>query len=58
MCQANCKDCNERYPGCHDNCISYQEFKAKRKLENEKAREIKCNSVGWDGYHKIKDKYC
>lgn len=58
MYKANCKDCNERYLGCHDNCITYQQFKAEKKLENEKAREIKGNSAGWDGYHKIKNKYC
>lgn len=25
-----CKDCEKRYPGCHDKCQTYQEWKTDR----------------------------
>ena len=26
--KSNCKDCDKRYPGCHDHCESYLKAKA------------------------------
>lgn len=52
MIQTSCKDCKKRIPGCHDECDNYKDFKAQKKLENDNARKYRCNSIGWDGYHK------
>lgn len=27
-----CKDCTKRYPGCHDKCAGYLDFKKEREL--------------------------
>lgn len=37
-----CKDCQDRYPGCHDHCATYKEDKAahdKRRYEERLKRE-------------------
>ena len=37
-----CKDCTDRYPGCHDHCEKYKEDKAahdKRRYEERLQRE-------------------
>lgn len=54
MKKSTCKDCNERYLGCHDSCEKYQAFKAQCRSVNNKEREDRCNSIGWDGYMKVK----
>lgn len=36
-----CKDCNERYPACHDYCERYFEAQEKWRALNEKIRAIK-----------------
>ena len=41
MDKCTCKDCGDRYVGCHDQCEKYRMFKANRKLENEKKREYR-----------------
>lgn len=41
MVQASCKNCEERYIGCHDQCEKYRMFKVNRKAENEKKREYR-----------------
>lgn len=46
-----CKDCEKRYLGCHDSCEDFKDFKKQKKLINEREREHKGNSAGWDGYH-------
>lgn len=33
-----CKNCDRRYPGCHDNCEDYQQEKHERDVLNEKIR--------------------
>jgi len=43
MEHAPCKDCSERYFGCHGKCQKYQEFRAKRNKEleeNIKTRQL------------------
>ena len=35
MLKAPCKDCTERYLGCHDHCEKYKEFDVVRKRLNE-----------------------
>lgn len=46
-----CKDCPDRYPGCHDKCEKYQKEKAvwdKMKAKAEENRELEayvCNSI-------------
>lgn len=32
---APCKDCADRYPGCHDRCSGYQSWKAENDLALE-----------------------
>lgn len=54
MKNSTCKDCNERYLGCHDSCEKYQAYKEQCRSVNNKEREDRCNSVGWDGYMKVK----
>lgn len=41
MDKCTCKDCGDRYVGCHDQCEKYRMFKANRKAENEKKREYR-----------------
>lgn len=35
MSYTSCKDCQERYPGCHSKCKKYQEFRKARDAEIE-----------------------
>ena len=40
----SCKDCENRFPGCHDRCEKYQREKAEheqRKEQERQARKIK-----------------
>lgn len=34
-----CKVCEERYPGCHDKCEKYKEWKANLEKVNEERRK-------------------
>ena len=34
-----CKDCNDRYPGCHDKCPGYAEWKSKIKKVNDERKK-------------------
>lgn len=34
-----CKDCQSRYPGCHDKCEKYQEEKKKYEEAKEQLRQ-------------------
>ena len=36
---APCKDCTDRYQGCHDKCNGYAEWKAKLEKVNEERRK-------------------
>ena len=38
MLKYQCKDCNKRYPGCHDKCEAYQDVH-KKQQEIYKARK-------------------
>lgn len=38
-----CKDCKERYLGCHDRCPRYKEFKAK--IANIKSEMSKVHDI-------------
>ena len=38
MLKYPCKDCNKRYPGCHDKCEAYQDIH-KKQQEIYKARK-------------------
>lgn len=38
---AGCKDCTDRYPGCHDKCVVYREYKKALEEEKRKISEIK-----------------
>ena len=47
----NCKDCERRYPGCHDHCEQYQAAKAineQRKYEENLQRQ-----AGMYTYHHV-----
>lgn len=34
-----CKGCPDRYPGCHDHCDKYQEWKAKYQEGKERSQK-------------------
>ena len=34
-----CKDCTDRYPGCHDKCSGYADWKSKLENVNEERRK-------------------
>ena len=38
---APCKDCKDRYLGCHDKCDRYKEFKSRKTALNEVIRKAK-----------------
>ena len=40
-----CKGCAERYPGCHDKCGKYKEWKANLEKVNEKRRKYNQRSA-------------
>jgi hypothetical protein len=54
LSESSCKNCKDRYLGCHDKCEKYQKFKEERIRISQIAREHKGNSAGWDGYNKSK----
>ena len=33
-----CKDCKDRYIGCHDRCEKYQQFKKENEIKREQQR--------------------
>lgn len=37
--KSNCINCNERHPGCHDHCQSYQDARKAHEEMKEKKRE-------------------
>ena len=34
-----CKDCHDRYPGCHGKCSNYADWKSKLEKVNEERRK-------------------
>ena len=40
-----CKDCKDRYIGCHDKCVLYAEWKAE--IERVKEEKRKYNKMLW-----------
>lgn len=47
MLKAPCKNCNDRYLACHDNCEKYKEFNAERKRVQELASKQKQTSYDY-----------
>lgn len=45
---SNCLNCNKRYPGCHDSCSNYAEFKQQKIEINTKHRQF-MDGFGYDG---------
>lgn len=41
MVTAPCKDCKDRFVGCHSSCDKYKEFRINLDEEREKTREEK-----------------
>lgn len=46
-----CKDCQERFPACHDVCVTYLKAKAEWQERQELIREAKKKAKLMDGYH-------
>ena len=42
-----CKDCSERYLGCHDRCPKYASFKMKNKEIEKKRKEYYRPYIGY-----------
>lgn len=36
---APCRNCSERYVGCHDECVKYLDFKQEIEIQNQRRRE-------------------
>lgn len=36
----NCKNCTERYPGCHDRCERYQSAVKERNAQRQKLKKM------------------
>lgn len=54
----SCKDCKDRFPGCHGTCETYKQQRAeldKRKAEAKKKRDIEVglNNYFYDSMNKI-----
>lgn len=47
--QAPCKDCDERYLGCHDRCEKYKEFSDKVLEWNKQLNSIKYTEAYFEG---------
>ena len=41
MIKSPCKDCKDRFVGCHSHCEKYKKFRSEWQNENEKIRENK-----------------
>lgn len=53
-----CKDCVDRYPGCHSHCEKYKSWKAEWDSFKEKERKRKeQDEVGWQSTYSPKRKY-
>ena len=56
MTNATCKDCPERYPGCHDRCERFQEWRKTHAAElrytnaNHAAERIGRNDFNKEGW--------
>lgn len=52
--KSKCKDCERRYPGCHDHCEDYQKAKKARNETSDWLREINKSLVADPNiyYHK------
>lgn len=54
----SCKDCKDRFPGCHGTCETYKQEKAefdrkKEELRKRKDIEAGLNQHFYDSFHKI-----
>lgn len=56
-----CKNCEKRYPGCHDKCCDYQEARKKQdevlKAIKEKSDVVDCEHYRKNRMHRIRNKY-
>ena len=58
MLKAPCKNCNDRYLGCHDHCEKYGEFDAERKRIHDlvtKQKQTTYDYYGVRNYHVRKE---
>ena len=46
-----CRECTERFLGCHDVCATYLKAKAERMDELEQIRQIKLKDKPYEEYH-------
>lgn len=44
---APCKDCPDRYPGCHSKCERYLELRARLDARNEQRRKARESYIDW-----------
>lgn len=49
-----CKECKQRYPGCHDKCDTYKSAVAERKEKLDKAKQQKSVESEWLGFYSTK----
>lgn len=52
MASAPCKDCQDRFSGCHSSCEKYLEFKKKDQEEKEAIREEKSRRYAVSDFRK------
>lgn len=58
-----CKDCNDRYPGCHSHCVRYINEKAEDEAQKEQQRQrqfeehLRYSSRAMAGKKKKSNKY-
>ena len=50
--KAPCKDCSERFVGCHTVCFEYAEYKQALEAEKERYRASKANEDSFFEYEK------
>lgn len=55
------KDCQERYPACHDRCERYQSIKRKNleehnKIMSKKIQEKRADAVKFEGFKRMSEK--
>jgi len=49
-----CKDCEDRYPGCHDHCEQFKQSKREYEAEKEIVYKERAKVFDWLGYEKAK----
>lgn len=55
--ECKCKNCNERFIGCHSNCDSYKQYKLHLAKEKEKYNfSVSSRNTNIEMYNKIREK--